>query len=263
MSHGLHRHSKAPRGRYRRDFRWDLPVGGRRCSHRIAPPCSGNTCEACALQNERASLVATSGISPGHAAAPAQLALSEPGIWPLGEAFRSQKTQVLTELGRRFEALPSGAWSDPPKAAAIVPVSASGATGTSAILVVGLNPFRLFDEGYGDFLNLVAGQLGSSIANAEAYERERRRAEELAELDRAKTTFFSNVSHEFRTPLTLMLGPIEDALRTPSRALTGENLQTAYRSSLRLLKLVNSLLDFSRIEAGACKPRSSPPILRR
>src|SRR6185436_7378975 len=72
-----------------------------------------------------------------------------------------------------------------------------------------------------------------------------------AELDRAKTAFFSNVSHEFRTPLTLLLGPLEDALA--SGALAPEQrtgLGVAHRNSLRLLKLVNTLLDFSRIEAG-------------
>src|SRR4051812_34001101 len=72
----------------------------------------------------------------------------------------------------------------------------------------------------------------------------------LAELDRAKTTFFSNISHEFRTPLTLMLGPIEDLLSRTTQEETKEQLQLIHRNSLRLYKLVNTLLDFSRIEAG-------------
>ena len=81
-----------------------------------------------------------------------------------------------------------------------------------------------------------------------------RQVHNLAELDRAKTSFFSNISHEFRTPLTLMLGPTEDALASPDRALTGQNLDIVYRNELRLLKLVNALLDFSRIEAGRMRP---------
>lgn len=87
--------------------------------------------------------------------------------------------------------------------------------------------------------------------NQRALETERRRGEALAEVDRAKTLFFSNVSHEFRTPLTLMLGPLEAAIAssaTPAPVRT--HLELAHRNSLRLLKLVNSLLDFSRIEAG-------------
>ncbi len=74
--------------------------------------------------------------------------------------------------------------------------------------------------------------------------------EKLQGLDRAKTSFFSNVSHEFRTPLTLILGPIEHALAQPHGALVGEDLAAVHRNAGRLLHLVNDLLDFSRIAAG-------------
>src|SRR5262249_41324926 len=69
------------------------------------------------------------------------------------------------------------------------------------------------------------------------------------------TVFFSNVSHEFRTPLTLILGPVEDALSNPARSLRGENLEAVHRSAIRLLRLVNRLLDFARIEAGRIELR--------
>ena len=90
------------------------------------------------------------------------------------------------------------------------------------------------------------------IATVRSFEAERKRAEALAEVDRAKTLFFSNVSHELRTPLTLMLGPIEDALADGQSmsAAQRERLDVAHRNAERLLKLVNSLLDFTRIEAG-------------
>jgi signal transduction histidine kinase len=96
--------------------------------------------------------------------------------------------------------------------------------------------------------------MATAVANARAYEEERRRAEALAEIDRAKTTFFSNASHEFRTPLTLLLSPLEDLLMrhpTAQRVVTERHeLELMHRNALRLLKLVNTLLDFSRIEAG-------------
>ena len=109
---------------------------------------------------------------------------------------------------------------------------------------------------------MLAGQIGDAIADARAYEEERRRADALAELDRAKTAFFSNVSHEFRTPLTLLLGPIEDSLGDPSlSAVQRERLETAHRNSLRLLRLVNTLLDFSRVEAGRIRATYEPTDL--
>jgi PAS domain S-box-containing protein len=83
----------------------------------------------------------------------------------------------------------------------------------------------------------------------------------LGELDAAKTAFFNNVSHEFRTPLTLMLGPIEDALRREPAALGGEALRAVHRNAVRLLRLVNSLLDFSRFEAGRLQASFEPTDL--
>ena len=83
----------------------------------------------------------------------------------------------------------------------------------------------------------------------------------LGELDSAKTAFFSNVSHEFRTPLTLILGHVERALSTPAGVLGGEDLAALHRNSLRLLRLVNSLLDFSRIESGGLQMSFAPTDL--
>jgi len=131
-------------------------------------------------------------------------------------------------------------------------------------LVLGVNPRRALDDDYIGFFQLVAGQFATAISNAQSYEKERQRAEALAELDQAKTTFFSNVSHEFRTPLTLMLGPLEELLGrngpdAPEQA--GGELQVIHRNGLRLLKLVNTLLDFSRIEAGRIQANYEPTDL--
>ena len=201
-----------------------------------------------------AELAGASGIKRGHALAPATVDLDQTSPWPIGEVLRSQSIRTVTDLPALTETeIPSGPWPSPPTSAALIPILPTGDTGRAGVLVVGLNRFRLFDDNYKGFLSLAAGQIAAAIANAQAYEEERRRAEALSELDRAKTTFFSNISHEFRTPLTLMLGPIEDMLQdTPAHVqpVHRHRLETAHRNSLRLLKLVNSLLDFSRIEAG-------------
>ncbi|MGQ3095816.1 MAG: ATP-binding protein [Roseateles sp.] len=146
---------------------------------------------------------------------------------------------------------PGGDWPQAPRRAMVLPIRASGEQGHEGVLIVGLNPYRLSQGRYTDFLSLVAQQLAAAIGNAEAYELQQRRTEELARLDRAKTQFFSNISHEFRTPLTLMLGPLQDAMGHPQLPpAAGSRLRMVERNTLRLAKLVNALLEFSRIEAG-------------
>jgi signal transduction histidine kinase/DNA-binding response OmpR family regulator len=202
---------------------------------------------------QAASLVSVAGIDRDHPAVVARLAIGDSHPWPLAELLKDRRPRVVSQLETSFQAnFPSGPWHQAPDKAAILPIMSSGQTGREGFLIAGLNPFRLFDDNYSGFMKLVAGQIAAAIANAEAYEQERRRAEALAELDHAKTAFFSNVSHEFRTPLTLMIGPLEDVLRhgdelSPQRR---EEITVAHRNALRLLRLVNSLLDFSRVEAG-------------
>jgi signal transduction histidine kinase/DNA-binding NarL/FixJ family response regulator len=205
-------------------------------------------------------LVGASGMPVGHPAAPELVALKSTCIWPLAGALATPATCQVVDCAALGD-LPHGDWDRAPSQAAVLPVAPSGETGRAGVLVVGLNPYRLFDDDYERFLWLVTGQIGATIGNAQAYEEERKRAEALAELDRAKTTFFSNVSHEFRTPLTLLLGPVEDLLaetQAPLVPTQRESLEIARRNGLRLLRLVNSLLDFARIEAGRMQAAYEP-----
>ncbi len=137
-----------------------------------------------------------------------------------------------------------------PKQALATPLADSGPDAPKCVLVTGINPMRPVEESR-RFFDLVAAQLGTAISSARSRENAERRARELAALDRAKTVFFSNVSHELRTPLTLILEPLRQVLDC-AQLDPGDRelLQTARRAGTRLLKLVNSLLEFSRIEGG-------------
>ena len=200
----------------------------------------------------RLSLAGTCGIAPGHPAIPASTDLDGSAFWPFAEVLRNHEPVLVPGLGAAFGELPAGAWDRQPHQGVALPIAPSRQTGRAGVLIAGLNPFRLFDDHYRGFLELAAAQIAASLANAQAYEEERQRAEALEALDRAKTAFFSNVSHEFRTPLTLMLGPLDDLLGQQERTHPEDRelLTIIRRNGQRLLKLVNTLLEFSRIEAG-------------
>ncbi|MBV8881441.1 MAG: response regulator, partial [Planctomycetaceae bacterium] len=213
---------------------------------------------------KRAKLVTSLGFDGAHEAAPAEIDLSTPkgsSPWPMHQVLAGRKPLVVKNLGHLSSALPAGRWTTPPHTAAVLPLSSPEQATPYGVLICGLNPHRLLDEGYLGFFELAAQQVVTSIRNSRALEEQRQRAEALAEIDRAKTVFFSNVSHEFRTPLTLMLGPLQEALSAPpesSLEKQREGLKTAHQNALRLLKLTNTLLDFARIEAGRVQASYEP-----
>lgn len=169
----------------------------------------------------------------------------------INRAIATRKFQVFDNLIKNVGVLPSGAWKVSPDKTIVLPIVQAGVKELYGVLVVGLNPYRLLDEKYASFFTLVADQVATSFSDVYALEQERKRAEALAEIDRAKTTFFSNISHEFRTPLTLLLGPIEEMLNDGQTSPASKaKVELAYRNTLRMQKLVNTLLDFSKIEAG-------------
>nr|CAG8454895.1 11465_t:CDS:10 [Entrophospora candida] len=154
--------------------------------------------------------------------------------WPLNEVLESG-THVLVTLKNDSKAI-------------LLPVYTSfdGKNAITAILICGINPRRALDQ---DHVSL-------SLTHGRSIEEERKQAEILADLNRQKIMFFQNISHELRTPLTLMLSPLDEAISScPEDSPILSYLQLINRNARRLLKLVNILLQFSRIEAGKLDAR--------
>jgi signal transduction histidine kinase len=215
---------------------------------------------------DRARLCETSGLRGGEHLLPLDVSSADgdPSPWPFAAVLRTHRAEEISDLGALSGQLRGGPWDEPTRKAVVLPIPAAAHGTLAGLLVVGVSARRVLDDAYRRFFDLVVGHLGTAIADAKAYEDERKRAEALAELDRAKTAFFSNVSHEVRTPLTLMLGPLEDMLAKPAEDVDpadSELLAVVHRNALRLLKLVNTLLDFSRLEAGRVQAVYEPTDL--
>ena len=245
--------------------------------------------------------------------------------------------EVVEGLEAKLGHLPGGLWTESSQSAITMPILGTDRRPVG-MLVLGVNVRRAFDDDYSysplptplippilppsyislthrGYFELVTGQVSKAIGSATALQEEKKRAAILAELDRSKTIFFSNVSHEFRyahhiahshlphsfrihtilttyrrwvttkhlsshlmlaslslfllssssylrTPLTLIMGPLEDSLTDtlcPLPPAHHERLTIVQRNAMRLLRLVNSILDFSRIEAGRMQVDSLIP----
>ncbi|RKH13206.1 response regulator [Corallococcus sp. CA047B] len=202
------------------------------------------------------------GLERGGPLSPETLAL-DAGLTQALPFLRALDGERVREEGLESRlSLRGGPFGDAVGSRLLQSLAGAGTAAPLGVLVTGLSPNRAFDEGYASFSELLGAQVAVALRNAQAYEEERQRAEQLAELDRAKTAFFHNISHEFRTPLTLMLGPLEDVLaRVPVTEEARHDLEVVHRNAGRLLRLVNTLLDFSRLEAGRIDSRFEPTDL--
>jgi PAS domain S-box-containing protein len=238
---------------------------------RTAANCIGDSCRDLPFvllylnepDGHTARLAAQVNLPPDAIVSPQSIDLtSEASAWPLRQVVRESNSLVVERAHGLPDSLPFGPWDRSPVRAVIVPLREHAQAPVAGFLVAGLNPYLPFDEDYRGFIGLLGDQIAAGIARAHSYQLERRRAEALAQIDRAKTAFFSNVSHEFRTPLTLILGPMEEAaMNAKVPPAVRAQLEIAHRNSLRLLKLVNTLLDFSRIEADRMQASYVPTDL--
>ncbi|MGN6530315.1 MAG: PAS domain S-box protein [Ginsengibacter sp.] len=206
------------------------------------------------INENEAKQVAWAGDEEEYTSFPMQFNIKEPTSETRNICNAIQNNELVLSLnkGRRPNA-PKGFWDTVPEQILHIPLCISSSNCPNAVLTIGLNPYRKYDRTYQSFVQLLTDQILQEMNNVQAMEIERKRTEALLEIDKAKTLFFNNISHEFRTPLTLMLGPLEELLRKTEDDINPQHLasiETAHRNAIRLLRLVNTLLDFSRIESG-------------
>ncbi len=126
------------------------------------------------------------------------------------------------------------------------------------LLIGFISPFIAYSNYMARFLSFTRkNYLLKELDIKEQLSVEKIQAEKIKELDQLKSRFFANISHEFRTPLTLLLSPIEKRIAAAKDQEDRTELNLMHRNASRLLKLVNQLLDLSRLESGSVKLKTS------
>lgn len=162
---------------------------------------------------------------------------------------------VLDDL-TQYPEMTVGEFRPPARALLVAPLVADGRI-IGSISLRQNHKVRLWQSSEVHLVEVVAEQASIAVQQSRLYEQTKQQAEKLLELDRQKTEFFQNISHEFRTPLTLMVGPLESAVKN-QQGLPSDQAAIALRNSRRLLRLVNQLLDLQKLNAGKMRPTFRP-----
>ncbi|WVF67026.1 hypothetical protein IAT40_001769 [Kwoniella sp. CBS 6097] len=184
--------------------------------------------------------------------------------WPILKAITSRQAVVIDDCTELIRGFPLRQWEALPEAAIIIPIcSETSAETPHAVMILGLNLASPLDSVYEDWIHVLRAHLTSSLGSVRAYEAEHQRQMERDRMERAKTAWFQGAAHDLRSPLTLVAGPLDDLLRTKLLPDQRSTLSLAQRNLARVQRLVNALLDFSRIEAGKMTGRFLPVDLGR
>eukprot|EP01117_Protostelium_nocturnum_P014437 TRINITY_DN548_c0_g3_i1.p1 TRINITY_DN548_c0_g3~~TRINITY_DN548_c0_g3_i1.p1 ORF type:complete len:1234 (-),score=445.15 TRINITY_DN548_c0_g3_i1:1945-5646(-) len=171
----------------------------------------------------------------------------------------SEEMNIVQMNLKSFNFPACGSWNLPVDLSCVIPLLSSGTENSVVgVLVTGINQHLHFTQEYQDFMKVLGNHISSFVHTFKLREENQKRVKDLSRLDRARTVFFTNISHEFKTPITLTLGPLEDLLNREHSELNPEQyrrVEVTYRNSLRLLKLVNHLLDFNELEGGKLVPK--------
>jgi signal transduction histidine kinase/FixJ family two-component response regulator len=208
---------------------------------------------------DRLSSPTLSAISALSSGSGRQYIISNDSSWPIQKAIASRQSVIVEDCRDLVQGFPIRAWDELPYAAAVVPICSDNSTELpEAVMIIGLNVRRPLDVEYDAWIHLVRSQMASSLLSVKAYEAEQRRLDDTLRMEKAKTAWFRGAAHDLRSPLTLVKGPIEDLLGSDLNPGQKHHAMTAKRNVDRLLRLVNALLDFSRLEAGRVKAKFVP-----
>ncbi|MBH8561239.1 response regulator [Nostoc sp. CENA67] len=179
----------------------------------------------------------------------------------LREILRTQEPVVINDMSDRSSAIQGLdlPWKKPARSLMVVPLLADGKCIGSITLREGSKARRWVSSDI-ELAKAVAAQAAIAVQQSRLYHKTREQAERLLQLDKQKTEFFQNISHEFRTPITLIQGPLESAVGA-GEGLSYAQSAIALRNSRRLLRLVNQLLDLQRLDAGRMQPNFRPSDL--